>query len=118
MILVLLDQKTRVVTNLIGTKINSNSEIITTQLLPTPFSSITASRLGYYQGNGARLHDTVRPHVDLPQSQPPCVTDNTTLLYDCGNWAISAFWSVPEDAVSGVLGFWQSEVLLRQGVLG
>ena len=46
-----------------------------------------------------------RPRVDarsLPQNQPACLTDATTGLVDCGNWAVSASWAVPADAVSGV----------------
>ena len=29
--------------------------------------------------------------------QPQCITDVTTELYDCGNWAVSASWNVPVD---------------------
>jgi hypothetical protein len=59
-------------------------------------------RLGYYQGNGARLVATVLPSVVLPQTQPPCLTDSLTGLTDCGNWAISASWAVPGTATSGI----------------
>ncbi len=59
-------------------------------------------RLGYYQGNGARLIATVLPSVPLPQSQPACLTDPATLLYDCGNWSVSASWDVPANATSGI----------------
>ncbi|GAA4957271.1 hypothetical protein GCM10023205_19460 [Yinghuangia aomiensis] len=59
-------------------------------------------RLGYYGGNGARKITSVTPSVPLPQNQPDCNTDNsTTGLVDCGNWAESASWAVPSDAVSG-----------------
>src|SRR5689334_12786771 len=44
-------------------------------------------RLGYYQGNGARLITTINPAASLPQSQPNCLTDAATRLYDCGNWS-------------------------------
>ena len=37
----------------------------------------------------------------LPQTQPACDTDATGLI-DCGNWAVSASWTVPATAVSGV----------------
>ena len=45
-----------------------------------------------------------RPAVGaaLPQNQPACLTDATTGLIDCGNWAVSASWAVPADAVSGI----------------
>jgi hypothetical protein len=60
-------------------------------------------RMGYYQGNGARkIASGVRPSVSLPQSQPNCLTDASTGLIDCGNWAVSASWAVPTTAVSGV----------------
>src|SRR4051812_9231328 len=59
-------------------------------------------RMGYYQGNGARKIATVIPSAALPQSQPTCRKDSSTNLFDCGNWAISASWAVPADAVSGI----------------
>jgi hypothetical protein len=59
-------------------------------------------RMGFYQGNGARKLTTIRPSVALPQSQPACLTDSTTGLVDCGNWAVSASWTVPTTAVSGI----------------
>ena len=59
-------------------------------------------RMGYYGGDGARRVAMVRPSVPLPQEQPPCATDWSVRLYDCGTWAVSASWAIPEDAVSGV----------------
>ncbi len=59
-------------------------------------------RVGYYQGLGARKITSVNPSATLPQRQPECITDRTTELYDCGNWAVSASWNVPSTAVSGV----------------
>ena len=59
-------------------------------------------RLGYYAGKGARLIASVNPSAALPQSQPSCRTDGGTGLVDCGNWAVSASWTVPEGTVSGV----------------
>ncbi len=64
--------------------------------------TIDIYRLGYYGGLGARKIDSVTPSAPLPQSQPQCITDATTQLFDCGNWARSASWSVPSTAVSGV----------------
>ena len=58
-------------------------------------------RLGWYGGDGARLMATVHPSVTLPQTQPACLTDATG-LYDCGNWGVSASWTVPTTAVSGL----------------
>jgi len=59
-------------------------------------------RMGYYAGMGARRVDTVRPSVPLPQAQPEGLRDPATRLYDCGNWAVSASWRCPPDAVSGI----------------
>ena len=64
--------------------------------------SINIYRIGYYQGNGARFVTSVSPSVTLPQSQPPCLWDGSTGLTDCGNWAVSASWTVPSTATSGV----------------
>ena len=64
--------------------------------------TITIFRMGWYGGDGARQIATVTPSAKLPQTQPACITDATTELYDCGNWGVSATWNVPSDAVSGV----------------
>ncbi|MGI5156878.1 N,N-dimethylformamidase beta subunit family domain-containing protein [Microbispora sp. CA-102843] len=72
-------------------------------LAPTVTSyRIDIYRVGYYQGLGARQIASVTPSAPLPQPQPACLTDSTTGLVDCGNWAVSASWAVPPDAVSGV----------------
>jgi hypothetical protein len=57
-------------------------------------------RLGYYQGNGARLITTI--NETTPKSQPAPVTNSTTGEVDAGNWAVTASWAVPASAVSGV----------------
>ena len=62
---------------------------------------ISIYRLGYYQGNGARLIAAVTPSAHLPQSQPAPATDSSTGLIDYGTWAESASWKVPTNAVSG-----------------
>jgi hypothetical protein len=59
-------------------------------------------RLGYYGGLGARFITTVQPSAALPQSQPSCLTQPSTGLIDCGNWAESANWAVPSNATSGI----------------
>ena len=58
-------------------------------------------RLGYYGGSGARLVAGNVSH-SLPQNQPNPITNSSTGLIDCGNWAESASWTVPTDATSGV----------------
>ena len=78
-------------------KINTNASAYT----------IDIYRLGYYAGAGARKVASIVPSATLPQTQPACAT-NTTVglsgsgLADCGNWAVSASWPIPPDAVSGV----------------
>jgi Domain of unknown function (DUF4082)/Bacterial Ig-like domain/Bacterial Ig domain len=64
--------------------------------------SINIYRLGYYGGAGARRWATVSPSVPLPQTQPSCLGQFQTALVDCGNWAVSASWAVPANAVSGI----------------
>jgi len=59
-------------------------------------------RMGYYGGNGARKITTIQPSATLPQTQPACISDPTTGLFDCGNWAPSASWTIPTSAVSGI----------------
>jgi len=68
----------------------------------SPAYRIDMYRLGYYRGMGARLVATVKPSVPLPQKQPECLSDDSVRLFDCGNWAVSASWTVPRDAMSGV----------------
>ncbi|PDS97366.1 adhesin, partial [Rhizobium sp. S9] len=57
-------------------------------------------RLGYYGGMGARKVATMQ-HTGL-QTQPSPLRNSTTGTVDAGNWAVSASWTVPDDAVSGV----------------
>jgi N,N-dimethylformamidase beta subunit-like protein/uncharacterized protein DUF4082/putative Ig domain-containing protein/Big-like domain-containing protein len=57
-------------------------------------------RLGYYQGNGARLITTI--NKTSAQNQPAPVTNSATGEVDAGNWAVTAFWAVPASAASGV----------------
>ncbi|WP_425266407.1 DUF4082 domain-containing protein, partial [Cryobacterium zongtaii] len=76
----------------VGFKIDTNARAYT----------IAIYRTGWYQGNGARKIADVTPAAALPQSQPQCITEAATEFYDCGNWALSASWPVPADAVSGV----------------
>ncbi|QWF79789.1 DUF4082 domain-containing protein [Amycolatopsis sp. CA-230715] len=66
-----------------------------------PSYTIDVFRLGWYGGVGARQ---ILPSVTraTPQSQPPCLTDPSIGFTDCGNWAVSASWTVPSNAVSGI----------------
>ncbi|WP_141783292.1 DUF4082 domain-containing protein [Ornithinicoccus hortensis] len=67
-----------------------------------PQHRIRIYRLGWYQGHGARHLADVTPSVSLPQAQPDPIVDGPTGLIDCGNWAESASWTIPTDAISGV----------------
>lgn len=58
-------------------------------------------RLGWYGGAGARRVATVNAATGSGQNQPACRTDSTG-LYDCGTWRVSASWQVPTSAVSGL----------------
>jgi hypothetical protein len=71
---------------------------------PSTKYHIDVLRVGYYQGNGAtKVVSGMLPTATLPQSQPACKNDTAqTGLLDCGNWAVSASWTVPSTAVSGL----------------
>lgn len=73
-------------------KINTNASAYT----------IDIYRIGYYNGDGARLVGTGVITATLPQSQPDPIEDPVVGLVDCGNWNESAHWDVPDMAVSGV----------------
>jgi hypothetical protein len=62
-----------------------------------PSYRLDVYRLGYYAGNGARRVASVTPG-NPAQAQPECAR----APIDCGGWAVSAAWSVPAGAVSGV----------------
>jgi methionine-rich copper-binding protein CopC len=64
--------------------------------------AIKIYRIGYYGGVGARRVAVVTPSATLPQIQPAPYRDDITGLVDCSNWAVSASWTVPTSAVSGV----------------
>jgi hypothetical protein len=73
-------------------KINTNASAYT----------IVIYRMGYYGGMGARKITSITPSAHLPQAQPACITDSATNLVDCGNWAVTASWTVPTTATSGI----------------
>ena len=57
-------------------------------------------RLGYYDGDGARLVGSIdHTGADI---QPAPIVDLTTATVDAGNWSVTDTWNVPADAVSGV----------------
>ena len=61
---------------------------------------IAIYRLGYYAGLGARLITTIQKTTASVQPAPggtPAIG-----LVDASNWAVTATWAVPSDAVSGI----------------
>ena len=71
---------------------------------PSTRYHIDILRVGYYQGDGAhKVVSGLLPSASLPQTQPACKSDSaSTGLIDCGNWTVSASWTVPSTAVSGL----------------
>ena len=57
-------------------------------------------RIGYYQGNGARLIADLGNFTGVAQAA--CGYDGVTGLLDCGNWSTTASWSVLATEVSGL----------------
>jgi hypothetical protein len=57
-------------------------------------------RLGYYGGDGATLVTTINGLHGTNQPNP--ITDPITGEVDAGNWSVSASWTTPATAVSGV----------------
>jgi hypothetical protein len=82
--------------------VNRGSTVFFKINTPARAYTINIYRMGYYGGLGARKVATITPSASLPQTQPACVTDNTTGLIDCGTWNVSASWAVPSTAVSGI----------------
>jgi hypothetical protein len=59
-------------------------------------------RMGYYQGNGARLVTTLPSSQTTRTVQPAPLSDPNTGEVDAGNWSVSASWAVPANATSGI----------------
>ena len=72
---------------------------------PAKAYHIDILRIGWYQGNGARKVVRLtccRPPRSRRPSPRARTTPQPTGLIDCGNWAVSASWTVPSTAVSGL----------------
>jgi hypothetical protein len=67
---------------------------------PAASYTITIYRLGYYQGNGARLIASLGTFSGVVQ--PNGTYNSSTGLLDCATWSESASWAVPSTAVSGL----------------
>jgi hypothetical protein len=59
-------------------------------------------RMGYYGGMGARLVTSIPATQTLDVAQPSPLTDPTTGMIDAGNWSVTATWTVPTTATSGI----------------
>ncbi len=70
------------------------------EVSPAASYTITIYRLGYYQGNGARLVASLGTFSGI--AQPDGAYNSSTGLLDCANWSESASWAVPSTAVSGL----------------
>lgn len=80
-------------------KINMNAATDPALGAKVPYH-IEIYRLGYYGGNGATLVTTINGLTGV--AQPNAMVDPTTGEVDAGNWAVSASWTTPATAVSGV----------------
>ena len=69
---------------------------------PSDDYRIEIYRLGYYNGDGARLVETIDHEGGPVIVQPDHLVDPETGAVDAGNWQITDSWNVPTDAVSGV----------------
>ena len=79
----------------------NKGDSITFYVSVTPAQNYTIDlyRMGYYQGNGARLLQSVGPLAGV--QQPACPTDANTGLTEC-NWTASYTLAVPASWTSGV----------------
>jgi hypothetical protein len=68
---------------------------------PSTHYRLDIYRMGYYQGNGARLVTSIDVSRPSPQVQPAPFT-NSDGVYDCGDWGVSTSWAIPTTAVSGI----------------
>jgi hypothetical protein len=59
-------------------------------------------RMGYYGGNGARLITTLSSSQTQDVVQPNPIRNDSVGLVDAGNWSVTASWTVPTTAVSGI----------------
>src|SRR5256885_3140628 len=82
--------------------VNAGETVLFKVSAAVPLYRIDIYRMGYYGGQGGRYITSVSPSSLLPQIQPQCLSDDSTGLIDCGNWAVSASWAVPSTATSGV----------------
>ncbi len=58
-------------------------------------------RLGYYNGDGARLIATIPDTATTATSQPACANSGSPdYLVDCGGWSVSGSWTATDNTYS------------------
>ena len=72
-------------------------------------------RMGWYQGLGARKVATIHPNSSVAQNQPTPLVNRDLNMTDASNWAVSAQWAVPANAVSGV---YMAKLVREDGTFG
>ncbi len=70
-------------------------------------------RMGYYNGDGARLVASLDGLFGY--QQPDALRDLTTGLIDAGNWSVSASWNISSSLTSGV---YLADLIRTDGVVG
>jgi N,N-dimethylformamidase beta subunit-like, C-terminal len=70
-------------------------------------------RLGYYDGDGARLVGSINHNGAV--NQPGPIVDFSTGTVDAGNWSVTDSWTTPTDAVSGV---YIAKLVREDGIVG
>ncbi len=71
-------------------------------LIPLASIKIQIYRLGYYNGDGARLVGVIYVPVTHVLTQATCVFESASRMSDCANWKTTASWQIPAGSISGV----------------
>ena len=81
----------------------SNNETVQFKVNTTTTNwHIEIYRMGWYDGLGARLIETVHPSSPTSSPQPPCKSLDSGKTVECSNWSVSASWVSSSPRVSGV----------------
>lgn len=72
-------------------------------------------RLGYYNGDGARLVNSIQHQSASAINQPSPLVDPSTGVVDAGNWSVTDTWDIPADLVSGV---YIAKLVREDGIVG
>jgi hypothetical protein len=88
-------------TTAMGTNVGGTVQFKIDNLTGSGNYTVSIYRLGYYQGDGARLITTIN-HTGSVIAQPNPITNLATGEVDAGNWSVTDSWAAPTTAVSGV----------------